>query len=177
MDYATEIFQDVIKSADALSERIISISNRTNNILTKLPEAQGKLNSKDFQMASGATSSHRADQHPLTRLLQFESMPPSMRERYEDSSLGRPAPVQEMDRLLPPDDLAQHGGSCAKKYSYPEFFFEEWCRVQAEEQSQLSELKGHKTKERRERKQRRILEKQKSNVQKTQKKGINWRDR
>ena len=101
-------------------------------------------------------------------------MSPALAAIYTDPHMSSGAPVHEIDPMLTEDEFAQFG-PCAKKYSYPEFFLEEWVRVQREMETQIGEERAARKRDREERKQQRLL--QKKEGKSVKKKNINWRDR
>lgn len=174
-DYAIASLGDILNSTNHLNDRINNISARTTRLVSKLSNVDKKINSSEFQMLTGNIASRISDQKPDTRQLLKDSMPNELRVRYLGSEVSMPPALEQMDVLIPLDELTKMGGSCSKLYSDPEFFLAEWIREKNEEETKLFESKLNRKKERRERRQQRVMAKSESNTD--VKKELNWRNR
>ena len=128
-EYASEIFSDIVSSTDQINDRILNISKRSNIITSRLSEIEQLMRSDNFRMATGATGSRTSEQNPHSHFLTKATMPAHLAALYNHESVAIVSPVHEIDRLLTDEELAKFG-PCAKKYSYPDYFLEEWLQVQ-----------------------------------------------
>jgi WAS family protein 2 len=178
-DYATEIFDDLSKFSLRLNNRITDISTRTSKVISQLADVERIVtNQNEFASADHVAIMKQVDQIPDQQMLNFDSMPNALKTIYTSNHIKKIPKVHEMDIYLTAEELAKSGPSVTR-YSYPQFFINEWTREEEERQAKQREENVKRKKERGERRQKEKAEKQKAKtaVKSEKKKGLNWKDR
>lgn len=139
--YSHEIFNDLLVSTTALTDKISQLNTRIEVLHEYLPQVESYLSQSHVSnlLATPAVlfkSGPPEDYQFLTK----DTRPPSVQNRY--ATAKTPPNFSLLDACFPEEP------SCMRHYSYPDFFIEEWInemKRQHEEQRRLRrERRGQK---------------------------------
>jgi hypothetical protein len=145
--YANEMFGNLVKEATETYSRIKDLSQRTQRLRQGLPEMEQFFSSSDIisQMSSAKRSAYVSKNDEKSNLFDRESIPHALQTIYDDKC--KPPP-----KLHLLDPYAEDGRPVLTKYTYPQFFLDEWI---AEQQKQVEILKAERRQRRKDRAARR----------------------
>ncbi|CAM9551989.1 unnamed protein product [Ectocarpus fasciculatus] len=166
--YAQDMFDGLFQTADGLSKKISAASVRCSNLLQALPEAEkrtaeaiGSGTGIDDNAAVEAIKAERqhakqAESEAASKVFHPEAMPRWLVERYHSPEVARVPDLHLIDAVLSHEEkslLTKDGlDSCALRYSNPQFFYQEWYRLELERQEKSVREKKQKKEERKRRK-------------------------
>jgi hypothetical protein len=158
---AHEMFNELLTLADGLGKRVGDVQQRTVALTARLPEAEQRVTAA---VAEGSTGDDGglADQRREARAAVIKeeeqtmfhpvSMPLAIEVRYH--SVQPMPPLHEIDEIM-----GDTGSSSARlRYSNPDFFFQEFMRLENARQERVAQQKAARKEERRAKKQRAALE-------------------
>ncbi|CAM9546539.1 unnamed protein product [Sphacelaria rigidula] len=162
------MFDGLFRTADSLADRISSASTRCSRLLQVLPEAErrtaeaiGGGSATDDSAAVEAVKAlrHKANQaerEAAAKVFLPEAMPRWLVERYHSPEVARVPELHLIDAVISTEEkqLLRKDGldSCALRYSNPQFFYQEWFRLEMERQDKSVKEKKQKKEERKRRK-------------------------
>ena len=135
--YATEIFQDVLKSTSSTGARIRKCKSRINNLQKELPKMESMLlnNAPSYFYDNPYSGKEYLRNDPLNGLLFSRSEASELVNRRRKNGV----PPPDLSKL---DSLSQNG-PCIKKYTDTDFFINEWLKnekIKREEAKKQREL-------------------------------------
>jgi hypothetical protein len=116
--YASEMFDNLFKFANSLNERISDINGRTARLMTQIPSVESTITGSSFKLEMGTAKLDRGEDQPQTQLFLPDSKPTAIRARYESPEVFRTPALKEVNAVLLPATLAEHG-PCEAKFSNP----------------------------------------------------------
>ena len=179
-DYAAEIFNGLSDAVVQTNGKLSKLAIRTTVAASQIPSIRKTL--KDKQLQSKECPPFKQNEADIvTFILAAGTRPTTMQQHYESESMNRMPAVTVMDKYLTSDELATKG-SCKTQYSHPDFFINEWVKLEEAKMEKKKEEKRLKRLERQERKAKLRAEKErKSSVRNSslteKKKGLNWKER
>ncbi|CAM9558885.1 unnamed protein product, partial [Hapterophycus canaliculatus] len=167
--YAQDMFDGLFQTADGLASQISAASDRCSRLLQQaLPEGErrtaeaiGSGTGIDDNAAVEAIKAERQHANQIeseaaAKVFLPEAMPRWLVERYHSPEVARVPELHLIDAVLSSDEkrlLAKDGlDSCALRYSNPQFFYQEWYRLELERQEKSVREKKQKKEERKRRK-------------------------
>ncbi|CAM9354378.1 unnamed protein product [Scytosiphon promiscuus] len=166
--YAQDMFDGLFQTADGLASQISAASDRCSRLLKALPEGERRtaeaigngtgIDDNAAVEAIKADRQHAAqmESEAAAKVFLPEAMPRWLVERYHSPEVARVPELYLIDAVLSSDEkrlLAKDGlDSCALRYSNPQFFYQEWYRLELERQEKSVREKKQKKEERKRRK-------------------------
>eukprot|EP00752_Nemacystus_decipiens_P002212 g2103.t1 len=166
--YAQDMFDGLFQTADNLANQVSAASTRCSRLLQALPEAEqrtaeaiGNVTGFDDNAAVEAIKADRqhanqVDSEAAAKVFLPEAMPRWLVERYHSPEVARVPDLHLIDAVLSQEEkslLTKDGlDSCALRYSNPQFFYQEWYRLELERQEKSVREKKQKKEERKRRK-------------------------
>ncbi len=145
--YANEMFGNLVKEATETYSKIKDLSQRTQKLRHGLPEMEQFFSASDIisQMSSAKRSAYVSKNDEKSNLFDRESIPHALQTIYD----AKCKPPPKLHLL---DPYADDGKPVLTKYTYPQFFLDEWI---AEQQKQVEILKAERRQRRKDRAARR----------------------
>eukprot|EP00936_MAST-01D_sp_MAST-1D-sp1_P002469 g2469.t1 len=153
--YATEMFDDLFKMAKGVTDRTKKVSVRVKEAQEQLPGMEQWLNGAPARDDAGGPVFHvpsgkleRDDQAEMQQFQQQftpESRPNPIRMRFAECD--PPPALSSLDEYV-------SDGPCLKKFSNPQFFFDEWIREETKRQEKLADERAERKRQRRARRER-----------------------
>eukprot|EP00013_Stygamoeba_regulata_P002034 CAMPEP_0177635138 /NCGR_PEP_ID=MMETSP0447-20121125/3743_1 /TAXON_ID=0 /ORGANISM="Stygamoeba regulata, Strain BSH-02190019" /LENGTH=479 /DNA_ID=CAMNT_0019136909 /DNA_START=87 /DNA_END=1526 /DNA_ORIENTATION=+ len=149
--YTHEMFDNLLQAAEGTSNRIRALDTRVQAVQDFVPQAEAYLDQcQAAQLLANARAEFKSDQTEQSFLLTAETR--TATTSVAVANAGKPPNLQLLDEFMP------EGEHCLSRYTYPQFFLDEWV---AEMQRQHEEAKKRRRERRKGRPQARHKEKKK----------------
>jgi len=176
--YATEIFSEIIVLSSTIHKRIGSLNARTIKLQTDLPTL--KVDKTAFNIHDDEYQHHRQMlQDPQSEhLVDHTSLPNSMEARYCSEEVKPRIRFDGLDEYQSYFPLGNKTSNIAERYSYPEYFLNQWCTAQVERMKQLEKEKKRNRADKKIRKKQRVAEAAIEQQRKPKRRSsVNWQER
>ncbi|CAM9447664.1 unnamed protein product [Discosporangium mesarthrocarpum] len=166
--YAHDVFDGLFQTADSLANRVTAATERCSRLIKALPDAEHRTmeaigsgagiddNAAVEAIKAERQHTNKEEAEVAQKLFLPESMPPCLVERYHCEEVAPLPSLHLIDPVISSEEtrhLQEEGlDSCTLRYSNPQFFYQEWARLEMERQEKVQREKAQKKKERRRRK-------------------------
>lgn len=138
--YSVEMFNDLLKDANKMAERIVTLGARTEALAQAIPTLEQFISETNpYVFLENPRSNFRTRKDPSGgQLFTSQSLPSSLQDVYNRECIPPP-------KLAILNYLREDGRDCMREYSNPTFFIDEWV---AEQKRQADEAKAKRAADR-----------------------------